>query len=551
MPTATIAVATTWTEGAVPPPYGSSEFDFKPGDVIVIDGQVRRIWKITDPVGANPGSLTVSPGDLGQYVTYGKGDIVQLYERLDPTGQEVDCQAVDAGTGTPDLTNVNTSTTPYFTPGIDDALPVADLVGFSNSGINSQYTFNPINPNTGNNIWLPLTPLPADQQDTLGGVLYEATWTTPVTPTDYYVDVIGVDNSNDGLNWQIYDNVWGFTTQGWSTSANVLVVNDYALPQKFFHGKFGSISPKYTPANYYGAKLYITDIDPNYLDPSYVGLNGDVDALPPAVLPSDCVSSAAASNAATPNAIVSSFDFFDPNGTNTVDAAIYFNFVNGVPTDWGYQNGLGVHSYYDGDQDQIGSVSDGQATWPLPNSQRYDIWRVLSRGPIPATVLQNYAPSTVQQPDITDTKTHSVEVANSCVLWVSPFTGDEFAANGTLSDPGYVDNTGHTLRVSTVSILEKFLAQGGRLFVEGPDVGWSLTDNNPSTATPPPGSEWDFYDNELEAQYDVDDVTAGISNDAAAFTMFTAASSTDWITHDAYYSNASRTPTAHRIMRAI
>ena len=65
--------------------------------------------------------------------------------------------------------------------------------------------------------------------------VYGNTWTTPTTPSDYYLDIIAYDNAG---NWKIYDGVWGFTTQQFSSSVNrgMLLVMDYAHGQKFMRG---------------------------------------------------------------------------------------------------------------------------------------------------------------------------------------------------------------------------------------------------------------------------------------------------------------------------
>ena len=110
---------------------------------------------------------------------------------------------------------------------------------------------------------------------------------------------------------------------------------------------------------------------------------------------------------------------------------------------------------------------------PAVRSQQYSIWRILSRGPIPASVYQAYTPTRQAQPAVADTSgttkvtvaAGSVPVANRCIVWIAPFTGDVLAGAGTLAD------------TATQTSLRNFVAAGGRLCVSGEDVGSTLTQN--------------------------------------------------------------------------
>jgi len=346
-------------------------------------------------------------------------------------------------------------------------------------------------------IWLQLSALPAAQQDGRGGVLYSATWQTPIVPSDYYLDVVTYDNAKwpvpynlqneiqdlepsanslPSSNWRIYDQVWGFTTNTFTGQHGILVVNDYSLPQKFFNGKFGEQGVSNAEAaNYFGSESYITDVDDSYLDPEYGG------QMPPASLP---------------NAVLAygfhqyATDYPDETPIygdvglelDPVAPSIYNDYA--VWPEYGYGNTLGVNSYSDGDMSG-GQTVDGAYD---ADSQQYDIWRILCRGPIPASVLLQYAPTLQTQPadPLTNTPVRQVTVASSCVIWQSPFTGDEFAANGTLEDP------------TTQANLISFIQQGGRLYVEGKDVGYALTGNTPNGANT-------FLTTYLDAQFDADE----------------------------------------------
>jgi len=316
--------------------------------------------------------------------------------------------------------------------------------------------------------WLQLTRVPAAQQDNLGGVLYTVTWNTPLSGSDFYVDVIAYDkatfpnipgaNAGGRSNWRIYDNVGGFSTNQSIQNNDILVVSDYALGQKFAGTTFGgrntnqNLVPKL-----FGTESYITDVDISILpDSVYAGI------------PTTEKSYAF-------NAVVQPFI---TDNTGFVPNPIRPDFFFPV-TQTAAENGLGVLSYQDG------VINDGTTADGAPNvkSQRYGIWRILSRGPVPTSLLSSYLPGTVQQPAIADPAGISAPAAtildaHRCVLWLSPYTGDVLADPGTIDDPGNVGTAGVTnARQSTTSILTAFVKAGGRLSVFGQNVGSTLTQN--------------------------------------------------------------------------
>ena len=110
---------------------------------------------------------------------------------------------------------------------------------------------------------------------------------------------------------------------------------------------------------------------------------------------------------------------------------------------------------------------------PDPRSQRYDIWRILSRGPLDPAVLRNYQPGTDSQPAVADTAggvtapAGTVTVATKCVIWLSPFTGDLVFTPGSLTDQSTQRELAEFLNGSAT---DNF-AGGGRLCISGQDVG--------------------------------------------------------------------------------
>lgn len=224
----------------------------------------------------NTSDYTNHKGNFTHKVTGADGKQYHL-NGFDPgvfqvTGQEYECQYVNPYynvAGATDTTPADYGT-PVYLPGFDDQLVYSapNTAGGAPAG------------------WLQLTK--AQQQDTNGGVLYTATWTTPISPSDYYLDVIAFDNAKKaiansaGNNWRIYDNVWGFTTQKFSGGNSILVVSDNALGQKYaasVYGRQGTLGAQNLRPTYYGAESYYTGIDvallPNavtYIQPGLGGL---------------------------------------------------------------------------------------------------------------------------------------------------------------------------------------------------------------------------------------------------------------------------------------
>ena len=332
---------------------------------------------------------------------------------------------------------------------------------------------------------------------------YTATWTTDRFPSDYYIDVIAYDNAlnpfaqgnaDRASNWIIYDNVGGFTTQAFLPSHGILFVSDYAEGQKFFSTRFAQTSLVNVAQSFWGTESWMTDIDVNLLPSRYQ--NGTTIGSLVNVL----------------NALgVKSYGAFDPND--------FWTFLN---------------------QDNLALDGEKRDGVDLPVTQQYDIWRIQCRGPVPDAVLQQYLPHTEQQPpDVLNGEKNprTVLVAPRCVIWHSPYTGNLFTGPGTLTD------------LQVQAQLHGFLAAGGRLFVNGQDVGWALTLDGTAANS--------FYSNDLHAQY---------NRDAAGFTFaniqlgggiplayfinaanaLTSAGAYNPITHDPWYKPKAVPNTHHQ-----
>ena len=373
-------------------------------------------------------------------------------------GPEYECQFLNPqfATGTGQNAPLDASqidyATPYYLAGVDDQQPF--------SGENKQRpTTNtaaagntPATPAE----WLQLSRVPDAQQDHLGGVLYTVTWTTPTSGSDFYLDVIAFDKavfpnfppltssfSGQRVNWRIYDNVGGFSTNLSIGNNDILVVSDYALGQKFAATTFGGTNGNLNLVpKLYGAEAAVTDVDVNIL----------------------------------PDAVYAGYPY---DATVGAPNTRFLPAIKAMALPW--LNGLGVGSYNDGVIDDGGRV-DGS---PSVGSQKYSIWRILSRGPLPQSILNSYLPSKQIQPAVKDTQSTSAAYVNvpaatvldahRCVLWVSPYTGDLLTDPGTIDDPGAFNRPGAPDRQSTQTILRAFVQGGGRLFVTGQDVGSTLT----------------------------------------------------------------------------
>lgn len=493
---------------------GPGGFDSAVGQIIQVGTGADEEYTTLENVIPATGSATTATLDVAALLhAHGNNETVKVVEQFDPLGNEVDCEAINANGGSQvDATNPSNFQVPIYTPAVDTAV-------YSGSGV---YSFPP-------SVWLKLTPCPV--QDQSGGVLYYATWTTPTLPSDWYLDVISFDNAPTGRNWSIYDNVWGMTTASFAGNSGVLVVDDYALPQKFFSARFElANAANNVPITFFGAESYITDLDDSYSN-DVLSHNAEA-ALPDYAFSSQSVLTGAVGNPPPPAILEPIYHASNllPNWgqTSETTGAWPWNQAStggpgksgNYPQSYldGYANALGVNSYADeieeGGTDNIPQVDSA----PEAGCQQYDIWRILARGPIPANVIANYDPTIQQQPAnpfVTGSKPTNVQVATKCVLWISPFTTDEFAGPGTLAD------------AQTQSNLETFLNNGGRLFVEGIDVGYGLTgDGNVPN---------NFYSKYLQANFVNDD--AGYSPTNVNLTG--SGTQKDYISHDAYYNNTN------------
>src|SRR5262249_11132485 len=119
-----------------------------------------------------------------------------------------------------------------------------------------------------------------------------------------------------------------------------------------------------------------------------------------------------------------------------------------------------------------------------------DVWRTLAKGPVPPEVLADYLPRHEAQPnDVTGSTTTNRLVPERLGLWHDPFAGDQFVGAGSL------------VFLDTQTNLTDFVNAGGRLIVDGGDVGWALTQDGSDPNQP-------FFATVLDAKYSGDSVGA-------------------------------------------
>lgn len=474
-----------------------------------------------DPItlGRNGGGLnqitnTATPAESFIVAEFAIGD-GQYHNDPDPNmfvpyGQEFECQVVNPSFAGPDTVNTD-YVDPFYLAGVDDQFP--------------QTTPQP-RPATE---WLKLTK--STTQDTNGGVLYSASWTSPSSTSDYYLDVISYDKEG---NWRIYDNVWGFTTQGWSGSNNVLLVNDNGLGQKFALTTFGPYAGlgDLTPVMY-GTESYFSDVDVNlfpnevYTRGATLGfpINPTIKAAAPGAAPATLTAfsqdgaielvwngstgaisyniyrgTAAGLEGPTPIGNTTNTFFIDNTVQITNPVTVYYYVVRAVlaggvlsaasneasaspnvPIATGVTSAaqlIDMHSYLNEVLVNTAPRNGlGFASYPS-QTQKYDIWRVLCRGPVDAQ-LASYLSQPQSQPAVADGATSaiaapSVPVSKRCVLWLAPFAGRLFEGPGSIDSP------------TVQTDLAKFVATGGHLFVGGAAVPDALTNggssNNVSTS---------------------------------------------------------------------
>lgn len=292
--------------------------------------------------------------------------------------------------------------------------------------------------------------------------VFSAQWVTPNDPSDFYVDLIAYDkafnprNTSQVGNWIIYDNIWGFSTQSYTASNPVMFVDDNGAGQKWPRGLKGSFRP--FPTFRYGTESEIIDRPEQFLPRE---VRAPTDANGNVIGPADLVDFTANAGVFVAGKSHQVYHFLDGN-------AVAYDFISTVRGNPGQ-----VRAY------------------------RADLWRILAKGPLPETVLNNYVPTEETQPrqdPATGNFTNvQQQIPRRAVLWNSPYTGDIFLGAGSILDQ------------ATHALLTNYRNRHGRLVLDGGDILWALTGDNPNTQHP-------FMQDVFGANYVRDDVGRGFSS---------------------------------------
>ncbi len=311
--------------------------------------------------------------------------------------------------------------------------------------------------------WLQLQDNGVFPDTAAGDGTFSATWRTPDAPSDFYLDVIAYDNAEDPLNatqrknWIIYDNVGGLSTQPLIQRHQALGVMDHALGQKWLRAGTTSAPSargffRPFPAFRLGTESEVLD-KPNAFDPTQ-------DILPTEDNPG-C-------------AQILNAPIVDPTYAVLTTALDFIGGAEAITSTPAFST--------------LAPINQSCLTFSTYPHYNYDVWRILSKGPVPQQVVDDYTPRVEQQPlDILGTNFYPRLVPTRFILWHSPFTGDLWAGAGTILD------------INTQNSLRAFVARGGRLLVDGADVGWALTQNGAQLNHP-------FLVDVLGANYNGDDL---------------------------------------------
>lgn len=347
-------------------------------------------------------------------------------------------------------TGLNNSRFPTLEAGVDDAIRWSgnQTSPYWTQPGNAPWNPTPIsnrppNDGNGNPLWLKLHDDGVFPDQVKNDGIFSASWVTPQIPSDYYVDLIAYDNAfnpqvpSQKHNWIIYDNIWGFSTQSFVSRNPVLYVDDNGSGQKWPRGLQGAF--RAFPEFRFGHESEVTDRAAEYrpyeVHWSFSGPNPGPDIPIPPVYKVPLEDPGA--SGATGGARGETYDFLTGNA-EPYDRIQWF-----AP---------GTEPQFRG----------------FLRAYRYDMWRILAKGPLPEAVLTNYAPNSENQPgDIQGTPAKIIKrlVPRRAVVWNAPYTGDVFLGYGSILDQ------------ITQNKLTQFRNRGGRLIVAGGDILWALTVN--------------------------------------------------------------------------
>lgn len=289
-----------------------------------------------------------------------------------------------------------------------------------------------------------------------GNGTWSATWVTPATGQDFYVDIVPFDKRGNvpvdtdlsfnsrpggggnelstvaqgfGTRFYVigYDHVAGFTTRQLDLTRKILFVSDYGCGQKFqvadFAGSDATTLNRFWPAALPTEHWYFTNDDSND-------------------------EAAGGQQTGTP--------MFEAEGASPPTVNIMANPRGG--------HQFGVPTPLDAKTGNIAMLEEG-GFFPFGGPSQADkaaVWRILCRGPVDASTLNAYTPLPLAQPSGSPIPAQD---ADRMVIWLAPYSGDLFVQSGTILD------------ADVQNALASFVTSGGRLFITGQDIAWALTKN--------------------------------------------------------------------------
>lgn len=286
-------------------------------------------------------------------------------------------------------------------------------------------------------------------------VYFTGKWFTPIDASDYMVDIIVQDATTDaGVGaYHVADNIGGFSTAPFIPYSRTLLVADFTAGQYSMD----------TTTQVYSASGVPTE--------SYLTTRPHV---------------ATASNGSQ------SYPLYSTIFPNTDWATL------GPRIEWQKAPTLTIDPatgrLVPGNDGVIDSPDQDPLQVYSLMANEYDLWRVQCREPITTDdvkgndgtitsygVLHNYVPYTHTQPGypVPAGPLRTQRVADRCVMWVAPHTGN---LNGNAGQNS--TEVGTIANLTTQSELLNYINKGGRLLLAGADIAFVLTQNNPNANNP-------------------------------------------------------------------
>lgn len=199
---------------------------------------------------------------------------------------------------------------------------------------------------------------------------FTTTWITPLTASDFYVDLIVRDNAN---NFFVYDNIAGFTTLNFAARNKILLIADHSAGQQFVQTRGAPIGASVARPTWIPTESYLTD---------------------------------------------------NPTGKFPFDLATVGN----------QQLPIFGDGPFPSPRNPLMSMRSDTLGINTTNDDTYDLYRVQCRLPLNAGLLAGYLPRMEPEPIDLVGGTRLKSVVKRMVMFSSPYTGDVWAGPGHLLD---------------------------------------------------------------------------------------------------------------------